>query len=103
MTGPFHCVEAGSETASGGQTKKQVINMHVYCITKETQGAAGSIYSQYAYAAQKDGKVVIFTFSMRESQCANYDDAEKLACETERNAFSIDNVLDRIAGSVQVF
>jgi hypothetical protein len=100
--GPLTCTEAGVETARAGQTVRRTVDDREYCVTRESEGAAGSIYTNYAYATQKDDKVLIFTFSLRAVQCANYDDPQKAECENERTSFDIDSVLDRIAQSATI-
>lgn len=91
---PFSCLEAGSETNPAGQTQKITVNNHTYCVTKETQGAAGSIYTQYAYARAKNSETEIFTFSLRYVQCGNYPEPKKTACEKERQVFNVDTFMD---------
>ncbi len=98
--GPFTCTAAGSPEARAGKTAKKIINNHEYCVTEVSEGAAGSIYLQYAYAFEKNGKVVIFTFTLQEVQCGNYDDPQKTECEKERASFNIDTVIDQIAESL---
>jgi hypothetical protein len=106
---PFVCTEGGSEVLSAGQTLKRVINQRDYCVTKESEGAAGSIYTLYAYATPIDltslpnegNKTIIFTFSLRMVQCANYDDPQKTACENERALFNIDPIVDQIVKSLK--
>jgi hypothetical protein len=100
--GPFTCIEAGSETARAGRTESRMIGGRSYCVTTETEGAAGSIYAQYAYAFQKDGSVPIFTFSLRFPQCANYEAPSKSECEEERSAFDIDTIVDGMAQSLSI-
>lgn len=97
----FSCNEGGSEIMTAGQTKKQTINGTEYCVTKESEGAAGSIYTQYAYAFPRNGKTDIITFSLRFVQCANYDDPNKTECENERSSFSIDGTVDGMAKSIK--
>lgn len=98
----FNCVAGGSETARAGKTQPQIINGHSYCVTLETGGAAGSIYTQYAYAFPRDGKTDIFTFSIRKVQCANYGEkSEEAACAQEQSQFSLDPIVDRMANSIQ--
>jgi len=104
---PFSCAEAGSEIAAAGITRKQTINGRDYCVTKESEGAAGSVYTQYAYAISGDSydiqsKTIILTFSLRFVQCANYDDPQKTECENERAAFAPDAVIDRIERTLNV-
>lgn len=99
---PFNCTEAGSETVRAGQTVKRMVDNRTYCVTKESEGAAGSIYTNYVYAFPMDSKTIIFTFSLRSVQCANYDDPQKTACENERSAFDLDSTVDRMARSIQL-
>lgn len=93
----FECVEAGSEIDRAGRTEKHVISGREYCVTKKTEGAAGSIYTQYAYALPRGDKVIIFTFSIRATQCGNYPEPQKIECENERASFNIDSLIDRVA------
>jgi hypothetical protein len=98
--GPLQCTQAGSESDRAGQTSEVTIGNKVYCVTKVTEGAAGSTYTQYAYAFEKDGKIVILTFSLRFVQCGNYNDVEKAACEEERSSFDINGIVNQIADTV---
>lgn len=94
--GLFTCVETGQETARTGQTAKKTINGWNYCVTKITEGAAGSTYTQYSYTTDINSNILIFTFSLRYPQCANYDYPQKTACENEENTFNIDNLVHQI-------
>ena len=106
---PFSCIEAGLEIARAGQTSKRMVDDRTYCVTKESEGAAGTIYTNYAYAfplystgsTQADRKTIIFTFSLRAPQCVNYDDPQKTACEKERTSFDLDSLVDRMARSIK--
>ncbi len=95
-SGPFECLTAGSEIALNGRTESRMIGGREYCITKASEGAAGSVYTQYAYAAKKEDKVLTFTTTIRATQCGNYDDPKKTECERERTTFDLDNIMDRI-------
>jgi hypothetical protein len=94
---PFSCTEAGSETARAGRTEKRMVDNREYCVTKASEGAAGSVYTQYAYAFPKNNGTAIFTFSLRSVQCGNYDEPNMGRCEAEREAFDMDGVMDRMA------
>ncbi len=100
-SGPFTCTTAGSEIMPNGKTSQQTINNHTYCVTKESEGAAGSIYTQYAYAFSKDGKTVILTLTVQAVQCGNYNDPDKSVCENERASFDLDSTVDLMASSVK--
>ena len=99
ITEPFNCINAGSEIMRAGRTEQRTVDNRVYCRTTESEGAAGSIYNNYAYAFQKSNKVVILTFTTRMVQCDNYDDPQKTECKNERVAFHIDSIVDKIAQS----
>lgn len=92
MDEPYSCTEAGVDTERAGGTKKEDINGREYCVTKVSDGAAGSTYTQYAYAtAEGNDKTKIFTFTLRFVQCMNYDDPEQAECLSERDNFSPDS------------
>jgi tryptophan-rich sensory protein len=99
---PFSCTEGGSEIARAGKTEKLVVDGDEYCVTKETEGAAGSVYTMYAYAFPKNQKTIILTFALRRVQCANYDDPQKTACEKERLSFNTDILAHKIIQSIAV-
>lgn len=98
---PFTCTEAGSEMARAGRTEKHVVGDQTYCVTKESEGAAGSIYTNYAYAAQVGSEVMIFTFSLRAVQCGNYDKLQKSECEIAQESFDLDSIMHRLIQSIK--
>lgn len=97
QTVPFTCTNAGTETGRAGKTETRMVDNRSYCVTTSSEGAAGSIYNQYAYAFQKGSRTVILTFTVRMVQCGNFDEPQKTACENEREAFDLDGTVDRIA------
>jgi hypothetical protein len=107
VAGPYSCNAAGSETAQAGRTAPVTISGHTYCRTVESEGAAGSIYTQYAYAmpitsGSQAGKVTILTFTLRMTQCGNYPEPQMTACNQERASFNIDSTVDQIAQTLRV-
>ncbi|KKU70531.1 MAG: Integral membrane protein [Candidatus Wolfebacteria bacterium GW2011_GWB1_47_243] len=72
--GPFECTDAGSEIERAGRTHPWKIDDRTYCVTEVVQGAAGSMYTQYAYAVERGPQVWIFTATVRATQCGNYDE-----------------------------
>lgn len=96
---PFSCTPAGSQIAPAGQTTQETINGRSYCVTQESQGAAGSIYTMYVYAAPFSSGTIIFTFSLQFPQCGNYPDPQMTACTAERQAFSLRDVMDAVVHS----
>ncbi|MFA6256726.1 MAG: hypothetical protein WCT29_00235 [Candidatus Paceibacterota bacterium] len=93
----FTCTEAGTPTERAGGTELKTINGRTYCVTEVTEGAAGSTYTQYAYAFPKDNKTMIATFSLKFVQCANYDEPERSDCAGEQAGFNVDILADSYA------
>ena len=96
----FTCTGGGSENAQLGITTKTIINGTEYCVTKESEGAAGSTYTTYTYAFATANKTIALNFIIRSVQCDNYDDPQKTACKNERASFDLDSMVDQIAQSV---
>ena len=100
---PYSCTAGGSSTAvPAGQTVERTINGHPYCVTTESEGAAGSVYIMYAYVFPAGDKTATLTFSIREVQCDNYDEPQKTECGNERQSFNLDIIIDRIAQTLEV-
>lgn len=101
QSGPFTCTEAGSSGDRAGKTEKRVIESSEYCITEVKEGAAGSVYTQYAFARDAGNNTVkIATFSIQEVQCGNYSEPEMSECEKEQSAFNIDKVIGPSLGNL---
>jgi micrococcal nuclease len=95
-TGSFVCNESGTEITAAGKTEKRIVDNRTYCLTKESEGAAGSTYTNYIYAFAKADKMITLIFSLRAVQCDNYDDPQKSKCKAERESFDVDAVADEI-------
>jgi len=98
----FECNEGGEVEDRAGRTEERTINGRDYCVTEITEGAAGSIYTQYAYAFPRDDQTVILTFSARFPQCGNYEESKQAACNSEQDNFNIDDMADRIANALRL-
>ncbi|HEU4677419.1 MAG TPA: hypothetical protein VFS75_01720 [Candidatus Paceibacterota bacterium] len=96
----YSCTEAGSPDASGGRTEKRIIDGKEYCVTTEMGGAAGSVYSQYAYATDLAGKEAILTFTVRSPQCGNYEEPQKSECANEEATFDLDSLIGDIMQTI---
>lgn len=98
----FVCEEAGEVTDRAGKTESRTIDGTSFCVTTITEGAAGSVYDQYAYAYESGGQeTTILTFSTRSSQCGNYDSDQENACELERTAFNLDELIGQIVETIE--
>lgn len=85
----------------GSQTKVLNINGKSYCVTTQSEGAAGSVYTTYNYKTLIQKKTVAMNFIVRVPQCANYDDPKKTDCENEKKNFNINDMVDKIFQSVK--
>lgn len=97
---PYSCTEAGEEIDRAGGTNEVTVNGRSYCRTVVAEGAAGSVYRQYAYVFPHEGQTAILTFSARFPQCANYEEEEADSCEAEQSNFNPDDLADRIIGTI---
>ena len=90
----YTCTNTGSETSRTGISEEREIGSATYCVKVVSEGAAGSVYRQYAYVSA-DGKngVTSVTFSFRFPQCTNYSEPERSACQAEEDAFNPDTFL----------
>ncbi|MFA7286588.1 MAG: hypothetical protein WC052_02945 [Patescibacteria group bacterium] len=101
--GPLGCTSGGNENRKGGSVEKRMVDDRTYCVTTQSEGAAGSVYTTYTYVGeQKKNKLIAFTFSLRAVQCLNYDDPQKTECLAERESFDVDGLVDRMTKTVVV-
>ncbi len=100
-TSTYSCLNAGKEIERAGETKEISVNGNIYCQTKVVEGAAGSIYTQFAYAAKVNNKVLYYTFTLREPQCVNYNEPERANCSIEEESFDINSIVDKVIQSTK--
>lgn len=94
VDGEIDCDETSPELSLGLRIMKRVINGKNYCVGALSEGAAGSVYTQYAYATVIDNNVYVTTFLARDVDCNNYPESEKIECQAERESFNLDNLVD---------
>jgi hypothetical protein len=98
---PFSCAQAEAMNARTLHTELKTINGVQYCVTEISEGAAGSIYTEYTYAFPYEGDVAILTFSTRSVQCSNFEEVQQRGCENEQQTFSLDETVSKIAKSLK--
>lgn len=98
---PYSCVNAGEAIERAGKTEERNIDGRIYCVTEKEEGAAGSIYTSYAYNSVVNGKNLIFTFTIRKPQCMNYDEPNQSACIQEQQSVNFDRLADQMMQSVK--
>lgn len=101
IRGSLECEEAGLPGERAGRTEKRDIGGREYCVTEVVQGAAGSIYTQYAYAFEEDDEILILTFTTQKPQCLNYPEPQMSECAAEQNEFKIDEIAAQIAETIE--
>ena len=77
-------------TCTGTNSIERTINGKRYCVTTETEGAAGSSYTTYTYRSDQ----LQTTFTLRFVQCDNYNNSQKTACGTEQKNFNPDIIVE---------
>ncbi len=98
----FTCNEGGiSKEDRAGKTTREIIEGKEFCITRISEGAAGSIYTNYTYTFKYNNKTMSISFSLRAPQCMNYDDPKQTECIKEENSFDISKIIARIIATIQ--
>ncbi len=97
----FSCKVSGNQVLPGGKTETKIVNGKTYCVTTQSEGAAGSVYTTYIYKTSVKPKTVSLTFIVRVPQCANYDEPKKTACEEEKKNFDINQMMENIFQTVK--
>lgn len=92
----YNCTVAGNETDRAGKTIEKNINNRLYCVTTVAEGAAGSIYYQYAYTTAYNEQTLALTFSVQQPQCDNYDEPQRSSCKIEQENFNPDEFIGKI-------
>ena len=77
------------------EDSKKEIKGKIYCVKAETGAAAGSSYTTYTYffPSEKVNKTINFKFTLRYSQCYNYEDPKLTECNNERKSFNVDEYI----------
>lgn len=96
LNSKFGCLDAGNSTERAGRTELRQVEGRAFCITEVVEGAAGSTYTQYAYAFKHDGGTAILTFSTRAPTCGNYPEPEMSLCAQERAGFDLDRFVAKL-------
>lgn len=90
----IECDETPLESSLPLRISKRQVNGQKYCIGASSEGAVGSVYTQYAYTTVIEDNVYLVQFVARYPNCSNYPDKERGECEAERENFNLDNLVD---------
>lgn len=95
------CNETAMESSVSERAYKDTVNGQEYCITASSQGAAGSVYTDYSYSTVKFDKLITLDFTLRFVDCYNYDGENQAACISERETFNPSNNINEIVSSAE--
>lgn len=100
--GQIDCKETSSESGSLPRTEKRKIDGRIYCIESLSEGAVGTIYTQYAYSTIKSGSLIIVSCVIRYPQCINYSEPARTECANERETFDLDKIISYIVKNLSI-
>lgn len=95
------CLETPLESSFPERTSLIQVDDRLYCVEAISEGAAGSVYTEYTYSTPLNEKLIKTSFTLQFPRCDNYDEDKKIECENEREVFDIDGIVDRIVKSVE--
>jgi len=84
------------------RTVKRRIDERIYCIESASEGAAGTIYTQYTYSTIKNGSLIAVSCVIRYPQCMNYSEPYRTECANERKTFDLDKIISYIVKNLSV-
>jgi len=91
----IECYETPSESSLPLRMSKRIVNDKKYCIGAFSEGAAGSVYTEYAYTTVVGGNVYSIQFVARYQNCDNYPEEENNKCKQERENFNLEILVDQ--------
>lgn len=100
--GQINCKKTSSESGLLTRTAKRRIDGRIYCIESTSEGAAGTIYTQYAYFTIKNGSLITLSCVIRYPQCINYSEPHRTECANERETFDLDKIMGYIVKNLSV-
>ena len=100
--GQIDCTITSSDSVLLHRTEKRRIDGRIYCIESSSEGAAGTIYTQYAYFTIKNDCLIIVSCVIRYPQCMNYGEPHRAECENECETFDLDKIIVHIVRNLNV-
>lgn len=97
----FVCEETPKESSVNKRVYKETINNQEYCISAFSEGAAGSVYTEYSYSTIKFNKLITLDFTLRFTQCYNYPEEQQEECTLEREVFNPTNLVNEIISGAE--
>lgn len=100
--GQIDCKKTSSESGSLSRTVKRKIDGRIYCIESSSEGAVGTIYTQYTYSTIKNGSLIMVICVIRYPQCINYSEPARTECANERETFDLDKIISYIVKNLSI-
>jgi len=100
--GQIDCKKTSSESDLSTRTAKRRIDGRIYCIESISEGAAGTIYTQYTYSTIKSGSLIMVSCVIRYPQCINYSEPYRTECANERERFDLDKIISYIIKNLSI-
>ena len=100
--GQIDCKISSSENSLLIKTVKRRIDGRIYCIESTSEGAAGTIYTQYTYSTIKNGSFITVSCVIRYPQCMNYSEPYRTECANESETFDLDKIINLIVKNLSV-
>jgi len=100
--GQIDCKITSSESDLLSGTTIRKIDGQIYCIESLSEGAAGTIYTQYIYSTIKGGSLITVSCVIRYPQCMNYSEPQRTECANERETFDLDKIIGYIVKNLSV-
>lgn len=89
----FSCEVTPEEGSGAKRVSRKILEDREYCVTAMSEGAAGSVYTDYNYTTKVAGELLSFNFTLRYPSCLNYDNPAQSVCQKERESFNLDAVV----------
>jgi hypothetical protein len=100
--GQIDCQKTSSESDLLFRTVKRKNDGRIYCIESLSEGAVGTIYTQYTYSTIKSGSLIMVSCVIRYPQCINYSEPQRTECANERETFDLDKIISHIVKNLSI-
>lgn len=100
LDGQLVCRETAVDDNPNYSVSRITSDRAQYCLETASEGAAGSVYTEYSFYTLFSGDLIVIKFTAQYPQCYNYDDPEKTDCLAERESFSPQDIADEILATL---
>lgn len=90
------CEVTDATTSQNLRRSRVSINDITYCVEASSEGAAGSVYTEYKYTRILGDNLVNVRFTVQYPNCQNYSEIESLACSQEREGMNVDVLVNNL-------